>query len=205
MRVLVVGAHPDDIEPQMGGTIAKLTQKGHEVLILQVTKTGDHIADIRIKESIVAASILKASIKHLNFNQDTFGLQRKVIQSIDQVIEEFKPDEIYTCWEHDSHQDHRIVYEAVIAASRKNTANLYCFEPILPGGITPYGFESNYYVDISDTIQKKMESMIAYKSQIEKYGEDWIHAIYARAKIRGFQIHVPYAEAFKIIKLIGKI
>lgn len=205
MKVLVIGAHPDDIEPQMGGTIAKLTKKGHEVLIIQFTDTGGELKNIRISESCNAAEILGAKIKHLHYNQDNFIFERELVQRLDKIIEEYKPDEIYTCWEYDSHQDHQVVSKVVLASSRKNNANVFFFEPIIPGGITPYSLECNYFVDISDTIELKIKSIKVYKSQLEKFGDGWIEAIYGRAKLRGYQINVKHAEAFQIVKMIGKI
>ncbi|WP_236914995.1 PIG-L deacetylase family protein [Clostridium sp. Cult2] len=205
MRVLVIGAHPDDIEPQMGGTIAKLTKNGHEVLILQFTDTGGELNNIRIQESIDAANILGADIKHLHYNQYNFTFDRKTVQSLDKIIEEYKPDEIYTCWEYDSHQDHQAVSKIVLASSRKNNANVFFFEPIIPGGIIPYAFNSNYFVDITDTIEIKIKSIMAHKSQVKKFGNGWVNAIYGRASFRGFQINVKYAEAFQIVKMIYRI
>ena len=205
MNILAIGAHPDDIEPQMGGTIAKLTRKGHQVLIIQFTDTGEDKSDIRIQESFNAANILGAEIKHLHYDQNNFKFERKLVQNLDKIIENYEPAEIYTCWEHDSHQDHQIVSKVVLAASRKNNANVYFFEPIIPGGIIPYNFEINYFVDISDTIEIKIKSIKAHKSQVEKFGNSWIDAIYGRAKLRGFQINTNYAEAFQIVKMIDKI
>lgn len=203
MKILVIGAHPDDIEPQMGGTIAKLIKNNHEVLIVQFTDTGEELIDIRIQESCDAAEILGAKIRHLHYDQDTFVFQRKLVQDLDKIISEYQPDEIYTCWEYDSHQDHQIVSKVVLASSRKNNANIFFFEPIIPGGITPYGFQCNYFVDISDTIEIKTKSILAYKSQIKKFGTGWIDAIQGRAQLRGFQINVEYAEAFHIVKMIN--
>ncbi len=205
MKVLVIGAHPDDIEPQMGGTIAKFTNKGYEVLILQFTDTGGKDKDIRNRESFNSAEILGAQIKYLHYEQENFIFQRKLVQNLDEIISAFRPNEIYTCWEYDSHQDHQTVSKVVLAASRKNMANVYFFEPIIPGGITPYSFKANYFVDISNTIETKIKSIKAYKSQLEKFGEDWIHAVYGRAKLRGFEINVNYAEAFQIVKKIHGI
>ena len=202
MKILVVGAHPDDIEPQMGGTIAKLTKNGNEVLILQFTDTGGELNNIRIRESIDAAEILGAKIKHLHYDQNNFSFKRETIQSLDKIVEEYKPNEIYTCWEYDSHQDHQVVSKIVLASSRKNNANVYFFEPIIPGGITPYGFNSNYFVDITDTMEIKIKSIMAHKSQVEKFGKRWLDAIYGRASLRGFQINTKYAEAFQIVKMI---
>ena len=202
MKILVVGAHPDDIEPQMGGTIAKLTKNGHDVLILQFTDTGEELNNIRTFESIDAARILGAKIKHLHYDQNNFSFKRETIKSLDRIVEEYKPDEIYTCWEYDSHQDHQVVSKIVLASSRKNNANVYFFEPIIPGGITPYGFNSNYFVDITDTMEIKIKSIMAHKSQVEKFGKRWLDAIYGRASLRGFQINTKYAEAFQIVKMI---
>ncbi len=205
MRILVVGAHPDDIEPQMGGTIAKLVKNGHEVLIVQFTNTGGNLAELRNFESCKGAQILGAKIKHLNYCQNNFIFQRKLVQNLDEIIAEYKPDDIYTCWEYDSHQDHQIVSKVVLASCRKNKANIFFFEPIIPGGITPYGFETNYFVDISDTIEIKIESIKAHESQLDKFGDGWIDAVYGRAQLRGFQINTRYAEAFKVVKMISRV
>ncbi len=205
MRVLVIGAHPDDIEPQMGGTIAKLTKSGHEVLIVQFNDIDGELNDIRFNESCDAAKIIGAKIIHLHYDQNNFILERKLVKDLDKIILEFKPSDIFTCWEHDSHQDHQVVSKVVLAATRKNDTNLYYYEPILPGGITTYSFKSNYFVDITDTMEDKIKSVRAHKSQLERFGEDWVEAIYGRAKLRGFQINVKYSEAFQIVKLIGKI
>jgi LmbE family N-acetylglucosaminyl deacetylase len=205
VRIMFVGAHPDDIEPQAGGTIAKLTRKGHEVLIVSAVNTGGDISDKRRDESIKAAEILGAKIKHLGFDQIDFRFERKVVQAIDKVICDYKPDEIYTCWEYDSHQDHQVVTKSVLAASRKNYTNLFFYEPVIPGGITPHGFESNYFVDITETIEQKIMSVRAHDSQVLKYGDGWIDAIYGRARLCGFQINVAYAESFKAVKLFQSI
>lgn len=204
MKILVVGAHPDDIEPQMGGTIANFTNKGYETLIVQFTDTGGKIKDIRNQESFNAAKILGSNIKYLNYDQKNFIFKRELIQKLDKIILDYKPDEVFTCWEHDSHQDHQVVSKVVLAATRNNNANVYFFEPIIPGGTTPHCFKINYYVDISDTIEKKIESIKAYQSQIKKFGPNWIPAISGRARLRGFQINVKYAEAFQVVKKINR-
>ena len=80
----------------------------------------------------------------------------------------FKPDEIYCPWNHDSHQDHRAIAEAVIATTRKNDASVYMYEQTIPGGITPYGFKAQKYIDISNTFDKKIKSLEAHKSQIDR-------------------------------------
>lgn len=62
MKILVIAAHPDDIEPQMGGTIAKYIKEGHEVKMVLLTRTGGKIEKIREKEGNKAAKILGAEL-----------------------------------------------------------------------------------------------------------------------------------------------
>lgn len=209
MKILVTSAHPDDIEPQMGGTILKYSKKGHKVLLLNaIIPCQDNQGNIipkaketRTKEAYASAKILGAKLKILNLDPYELKFDRKLIQQIDKVSNEFKPDIVYTCWDHDSHQDHVAMALATFASTRKNVGNLYMFEPVIPGGLVPYPFDANIYVDISKETKIKIKSIKAYKSQILLY-KDWLPAILARARFRGFQINTEYAEAFQVIREI---
>jgi len=202
MNILAFGAHPDDIETLMGGTIAKYSQNKHDVLMVIVTLTDQ---EIRIKESENAAKILGSKIKILNLDPYKLLFDRHLVQTFDKIIQDFLPDVVYTPWIHDSHQHHIVVSAASIAATRKNTCSLYMYEQAIPGGITPYGFKPQAFVDISDTIKKKIKAVSQHQSQIKNFGEQWIYGIEARAKYWGFQIGKEYAETFEIIKYIKKI
>ncbi|MDP2729863.1 MAG: PIG-L family deacetylase [Dehalococcoidales bacterium] len=203
MKVLVFSPHPDDAEVLMGGTIAKYTQNGHEVLIIVVT-VPNH-GDKREKESEKSAAILGAGLSILDINPHELAFNRKTVEIFDDVIKNFPPDVIYTSWLHDSHQDHISVCEATIAAARKNRCSLYMYEQALPSGFTPYAFRAQVFVDISDTIETKIKSVLAHQSQVQNFTEQWIQGIKARATYTGFQINVQYAEAFEVVKEIKQI
>jgi LmbE family N-acetylglucosaminyl deacetylase len=130
---------------------------------------------------------------------------RFLVQQFDKIIKDFSPDVVYTPWIHDSHQHHVTVSNATIAATRKNTCSLYMYEQAIPGGITPFGFKPQAFVDISDTIDKKIDAVLQHKSQIQNFGDQWIYGIKARAKYWGFQVGTEYAETFEIIKYIKNI
>lgn len=200
MRILIFGAHPDDIEPQMGGTIAKLKREGHQIKMVLLTKTGGSIEKIREIEGRKAAEVLGVELLNLNYSQENFKYNRNLIIEIDKVITEFAPDEIFTNNINDSHQDHQIVARAVISACRKNNINLYFYENVLPGGNSIVEDVLNYYVDITETFDIKMESIKQHQSQIEKFGNEWLEAIEARSRFRGFQMNTKYAEAFRLLK-----
>ncbi|MFC2046725.1 PIG-L deacetylase family protein [Chloroflexota bacterium] len=203
MNVIVFSPHPDDAEIAMGGTIAKYTQGGHTVSIALVTIPNQK--ERRREESRKAADILGAHLQVLDL--DPYGLvfNRSLVEIFDKIIKDFQPDIIYTSWIHDSHQDHINVSKTTIAAARKNNCSLYMYEQALPSGLTPYGFRTQVFVDISDTIELKIKSVSAHESQVQNFSEQWIHGINARATYIGFQVNVKYAEAFEVIKEIKEI
>ncbi|MFC2034999.1 PIG-L deacetylase family protein [Chloroflexota bacterium] len=203
MNIIVFNPHPDDAEVLMGGTIASYTQKGHDVLMVVVTIPNQK--EKRIKEAEKAATILGARISLLDIDPYELVFNRRLVEVFDEVMKAFSPDIIYTSWIHDSHQDHVAVSQATIAAARKNNCSLYMFEQALPSGLTPYGFRAQTFVDISDTMESKIKSVLAHESQVQNFSEQWIQGIRARATYMGFQINVKYAEAFEVVKELKEI
>jgi len=203
MKILVFAAHPDDVEPQMGGTILKHVANGDSVSIIQVTSplvNGDK--HIRQSEARQAARVLQSEIEFLDINSMQLHDFRKLVSIFDNILDAKQPERVYTCWPHDSHQEHTIVSNMVLSATRKNFCDVLFFEPIIPGGIMPVGFEPNLFIDISDFVQLKEESIQKHESQIQRFGIQWLEAIRSRSILHGFKIHKRHAEAFKIIKMI---
>ncbi|MCK5611728.1 PIG-L family deacetylase [Candidatus Pacearchaeota archaeon] len=203
MKVLVIGAHPDDVELGMGGTIAKYMQKGHDVMITVVTIPYEK--EVRLKECEKSASILGAKLSILDMDADDITFSRKLVGIIDNVIRKFSPDVVYTHWNHDSHQDHVAISNATFAATRKNNCSLYMYEQQVPGGVVPYGFTAQMFVDISECIDKKIESCLSHKSQLNENSTDYIEILKGRAKYRGFQCNTVYAEAFEVVRDVKEI
>jgi len=203
MNIIVFSTHPDDAEVMMGGTIAKYSQKGHDVLVVVVTIPNQK--EIRIEEAKNAVAILGARISLLELNPYELIFNRALVEKFDDIIRDFSPDIIYTCWLHDSHQDHLAVSQVTIAAARKNRCSLFMYDQALPSGITPHVFRPQVFIDISDTIETKIESVLAHKSQVKNFSNQWIEGIRAKAIFMGFQINVKYAEAFEVVKEIQDI
>lgn len=200
MNILVFGAHPDDIEIGMGGTLVKFSKKGNNVKGYVATLPDEK--EGRIKEAQISADILGIDIKLLDMNFDELYHNRKIVEIIDSIIVEFKPDMVFTHWNKDSHQDHNALTRGVIAATRKNNCSVYMYEQTLPGGIVPYSFQAQMFIDISNEIEEKLSSISAHKSQLVRNGDEWINGVKGRAMYRGNQINVKYAEAFQVIKYI---
>ena len=203
MRVLAFGAHPDDIEVGMGGTIARYTNGKHEVLIVIVTIPDKK--EERWKEAENAAKILGAELMILDINPEELVLSYELVSKFDKIINDYFPDIVYTHWNHDSHQDHVIVANGVIASTRKNKCSVHMYEQTIPGGIVPYSLRAQVFVDISNVIDTKIKSVMAHRSQIMNNGEWWLYGIKGRATFRGYQIDLRYAEVFEVVKEIKKI
>ncbi|MDD5510986.1 MAG: PIG-L family deacetylase [Dehalococcoidales bacterium] len=203
MKILAFGAHPDDVEVGMGGTIAKYAKAGHEVFIV-VTSIPNR-KEVRRREAMKSARILGAELIVLDIEPEKLIFDRELVRRFDEVLMEYLPDITYTHWNHDSHQDHVAVANAAIAATRGNNCSLYMYEQTIPGGIVPYGFMLQSFVDISEVIDLKIDSISEHKSQVKLNGEWWLYGIRGRAMYHGYQINVKFSEAFEVVREIKQI
>jgi N-acetylglucosamine malate deacetylase 1 len=202
-RILVFGAHPDDIEIGMGGTITKLVKLGHDVIMVIATLPNFTIADNKDErklEAISSATILGCNPpEFLDLAQEDIVFGRRMVTLVDSIIKKYKTSTVYTQWIGDSHQDHQILTQSVIAASR-DLNNLYMYETTIPGGLTEKAFRPQLYVDITKEMENKTKSLKCFKSQNLRCGPFWIDAIVGRSIYRGYQMNTKYAEAFEIVK-----
>jgi LmbE family N-acetylglucosaminyl deacetylase len=200
MKVLAFGAHPDDIEIGMGGTIARHARTGDRTVMVVVTIPNDR--EVRRLEAERAAGILGADLMILDIGSDELGHSRVIVKRFDRLLEDVAPDIIYTHWNMDSHQDHNAVSMATITAARDNTCALLMYEQTIPGGIVPWAFRAQSYVDVTAYMPVKMESIAVHKSQVRANGDLWIQGVKGRAMYRGYQINVEFAESFEVIKSV---
>jgi LmbE family N-acetylglucosaminyl deacetylase len=202
--ILVFGAHPDDLEIGMGGTIAKLSAVGYEVQPIIATLPNFVKSDTkegRKTESMLSAKVMgcKAPV-FLDLSPDEMIFGRKFITLIGSLVTKYKPDSVFTQWYGDSHQDHQILTKSVISACRDQD-NLFMYETTIPGGITENSFRPQLFVDISETLDTKKNALECFESQFVRCGEIWIPAIIGRCSYRGYQINAKYAEAFEVVKV----
>ncbi len=202
--ILVFGAHPDDLEIGMGGTIAKLSAMGYEVQPIIATLPNFVKSDTkegRKTESVLSAKVMGCkSPVFLDLSPEEMIFGRKFISLIDSLVTKYKPDSVFTQWYGDSHQDHQILTKSVISACRDQN-NLFMYETTIPGGITENSFRPQLFVDISDTLDTKKNALERFESQFVRCGEIWIPAIIGRCSYRGYQINSKYAEAFEVVKV----
>jgi LmbE family N-acetylglucosaminyl deacetylase len=210
-RIIIFGAHPDDGEIGAGGTIAAYARHGHRVVLVNFRVPGGN-GDLSEDERRRRHAEAERASRTLGAELISFGLKRDAIQptaelvgTIDDLLGEIKPTAVYTHWLGDSHPEHIGLSRAVLAGTRRNRCSVYMYEATLPGGITGHAFRAQKFVDISDTIDAKIDSLASYETQLDRYGREWLEAVRGRAALRGFQMGTRYAEAFQVVKEIAPI
>lgn len=213
LKIIAIGAHPDDIELACGGTLADAVYKGHDVTMIIITGNAsmDHNGDsIRTddeakNEQINAAKKLGITkVEILGFDDMNVPYSQALISKLDKILNQIKPDMTFTHFIFDTHQDHIRTAQSTLSAARKQNT-IFLYEPINPSGRGYIPFRAQIYFDISATMHKKIDSLKEHKSQYKKYGDTWIEGVTARAKFRGFEMGVDYAEAFELVRMEIKL
>ena len=205
MNILAIGPHPDDIEIGCAGTLIKYAQRGHEVFLLIITK-GEKGGDshVRYEEQLKAAELMGVKDVFWGGFKDTELLDKgnDIIHMVEEYIASIRPHFIFVNFFDDTHQDHRAVNRSVLSATRYVKNVLFYEVP------TTNNFTAQVFVDISETLDGKINALLAHHSQVMKTNiEDLSIAEIARsnANFRGIQGRVKYAEAFSALRLFINI
>jgi N-acetylglucosamine malate deacetylase 1 len=216
LNILAFGAHADDVEIGMGGTIAKYSEKGFIIGICDLTEaelSSNGTVEQRKQEALKACDILGVRIREtLTLPDRGLFLKEENIRKVAEIIRKFKPDTVFAPYYQDRHPDHgncaRIVEEAIFSAGIKNFVTDKFNEP--------YRVKNNYFymingfhkpdftIDISEYIHQKKLSLEAYDSQFIRGDHTfetplvngYIETIEAREKMFGKEVGVNYAEGF---------
>lgn len=221
LDVLVFAAHPDDAELSMGGTIAKLTDNGLKVGVVDLSKgeLGTRgSADIRKHEAAKAAEILKITHReNLGLKDGSLKVNDVYLKMIISKIRKHQPKILFAPYFNDRHPDHigtsQLVKEAIFFSGlpKINTEdNDRIQSPFRPQKLyyymQTYEFKPTFIVDISGYFETKMKAIFAYDTQFHNpdslepetfiSSPNFLKFIEARAKYFGFKIGKDFGEAF---------
>jgi LmbE family N-acetylglucosaminyl deacetylase len=198
-RILAIGSHPDDVELGCGGALARHVARGDEVTICVVTAgtAGPGDGSVRIEEQRRSCSILGANLEMGDFEDTKVSLQEhELVLFLESVVTKCNPDLVYTHSVDDTHQDHRAVAIASLGATRKRPRVLAYEAP------SSLGFLPNAFVDISDTLDKKLAALACHHSQVTGSTTLDVDAIRGQAMYRGFQARTLAAEGFITVRYL---
>lgn len=221
-KVIIISPHPDDETLGAGGTLHKHKNNGDEIYWLIITdiESSPYFTNEQKnyrKEEIELISKLYSFDKVFNLNYIPSSLTQNnlsnLIEKISKIFLEIKPNILYLPNRSDVHSDHRIIFDATFSCTKsfrypfiKMILMYEClseteFSPALPEN----SFIANYFIDISEFIDKKISAMKIYKSEIDNHPfPRSIENIISLAKYRGASCGVKYAEAFHLLKFIDK-
>ncbi len=204
MRILALGAHPDDIEVGCGGTLIKYAENGHRIFLMVMTQGGaGGNVSIRRKEQERSATLLQAEEVFWGGYQDTeVPLGRDLIQTVEEIVRKIEPHFIFVHYHDDTHQDHRHLAMSTITATRY-TKNVLFYE-----GPTTQNFAPTVFVDIQHALDRKIQALEAHASQVKKTNIEGIgiaDLVQSSAHFRGIQGRVKAAEGFLPLRLFINI
>jgi LmbE family N-acetylglucosaminyl deacetylase len=227
VKVLVIAAHPDDEILGCGGTAARLVGEGHEVhfAVLGEGITSRHAqrsdADADQLEALrrqAHAAAVRVGVKNISLHKlpdnrlDTVPLL-DIVKLVEGLVEQIRPEVVYTHHAGDLNIDHGIIHRAVLTATRPVTENtvreIYAFE--VPSStewafqrIEP-AFRPNCFVEITGTIEAKIAAMECYEAEARKFphprSPDALRALAARW---GTVVGCAAAEAFELVRSVHK-
>ena len=220
-RVLGVYAHPDDPEISCGGTLAKWAKAGAEVHVLICTRgekgsqdpkqDPDELARVRQKEMADAAAVLGlAGHRSLDIDdgdlENTVDLRAQVVQVIREVRPEVvmcpDPTAVFFGGSYYNHHDHRAAGWSTLDAVAPAAGNPHYFPDAGPVHHvrTVYlsaTLEPDVWVDVTDTLDVKVEALFRHESQLTETGEFFRAFLRERAEEAGRVAGVTYAEGFR--------
>lgn len=220
MNILAIGCHPDDLEIGCGGTLARYARDGHCVTMVHMANGNmghveippEELRAIRLEEARRAGNVLGAAEV---LTLDTGDLvvdsnDPQVVRQMVEIVRRVQPDVIITHSPEDYMKDHvevsRLVFDASFSASVPHfEASGHPVAKITPlyymDTVAGVNFLPTEYVDISDTIEVKLQAVDCHASQIKWLRDhdkiDFLDFVSTASKYRGQQCGVAYAEGFR--------
>ena len=222
-NILVVVSHPDDELLGVGGTLGRHVLKGDRVLPIIVAegatsrRKGSNGEVSKLQTCAIKAAAILGTEKPMFLNFPDNKLDSIPLLEIIKLLEEKTTGlEITTVYTHhgsDLNIDHRIVHQAVITAFRPTPDScikkILAFETLSSTEWSTQSiglpFSPNKYVDISSTLERKVDALKVYKTEIKSFPHPRsIESVRALAQFRGSSIGVEAAEAFDVLLDIDK-
>jgi len=226
MRVLAIGAHPDDLEILSGGTLARFRQEGHHVVMCHVANGNlghteiprPELREIRREEAKRAAALIGAESVTLDLDDMEIFLERDSRMKMTNVIRQAAPDVLIVPSLNDYLADHIASAQVSIDASFVATLPQLVTEAAVHFKLTPIyfadtvagiRFEPEEYVDISAVQDIKRQMIACHESQARWLKEhdniDYVEFAMKQSAFRGVQCGVEYAEGYRLHRVWGRI
>lgn len=230
LDILAVGAHPDDVEIGMGGTLAKYGLAGLKTAIVNLTKaelSSNGTVESRQREAEKAAKVLNVT-RRIQFSypdRQLLNYKTEAVQSLVELIRQYRPKFVFAPYHKDRHPDHahchEIVKEAVFSAGIKKYLPDLHWDAYRPPSVYYYQINGminpDFVVDITDYMEIKLEALTCFSSQFylgdgevkTPLNDGFLHRLEGRERILGNEVGVLYGEGFRsdkpiLLSLLGE-
>lgn len=212
-RILVVAAHPDDEVLGCGGTLARRIAHGATATVLILTDGGlqrygaEQIARLKTAARAAGEALGYSDVRFCDLPDqelDALPLVR-VVRAIEAVVEELRPDTVFTHHEGDVNYDHNVALRATMAAVRPLrmpfVRRVYSYSVLSSTEQGPLDlgapFAPNVYEDISDYLEVKCRALACYESECRPFPHPRsLEAVRAHARVTGAAVGCAAAEPF---------
>ena len=184
----------------------------YEINKTLIKKMEEQIKKLRLDAKRALKILGIKNIEFFNFPDNEMDMvsNLEITKTIENIIKKFKPDVIYTHTKNDINVDHRAIFNATITATRPSTRvnvkKVICFE-VPSSSEWNFGdtFSPNIFVDIKRELSYKKKAIQAYKTELKKFPHPRsTKAVIALSNLRGSEISVNHAEAFKIFRAVER-
>jgi LmbE family N-acetylglucosaminyl deacetylase len=199
--VLAIGAHPDDIELGCGGALLAHAAAGDRVTMLVMTGgengpgNSDQVSG-RPAEQLMAARTLGATLRWGGLTDCAVPTDSSTVAVVETVLHETGAELVYVHAPDDSHQDHRAVAQATLAAARRLPRVLHYQSP------STLAFTPTLFVDVTAHLTGKLAALRCHASQVDLSAMVEPDAVVASARHWGAQARIGYAEAFAPTRMV---
>jgi N-acetylglucosamine malate deacetylase 1 len=216
-RVLVVAPHPDDETLGCGGTLLRMAESGARLAWLIVTGMSEeagfapqrvHGRDAEIEKVTGLLGFSEVFRLSLPTRQLDVIPMADLIGQISAVFKSYSPEHVFLPHRSDVHSDHRVVFDAAAACAKwfryPSVRRVLSYETISETDFcldARAAFQPNCFVDISRYLERKLEIVAAYESEIGHFPfPRSIEAVRALAAVRGAAAGFAAAEAFQLLR-----
>jgi len=208
VNVLAVGAHHDDIELGCGGTLARLAREGHRTFGLTLTNSETHYdlagihrtSEVARAEAQQAAAVLGLTLVELEgcgVDNGTLHYDVELMRRLERFIVDQRISLVFSHWNRDLNTDHEAAAKLTTVAARHVPSLLMYrsnwYEPAGP-------FDGKLFVDISDVIEVKRQSLECYQSELGNRTSAWLESFFDSHRTAGFGHGRKYAEVFEPVR-----
>lgn len=218
MNILAIGAHPDDLEISCAGTLVKMKQAGHEVVLCHASSGDKGHYEIRAEELIrirqgeaqQAGELIGCPVITLGLKDgEIFSESDSARNAFVDLIRSVQPDMVITHAPNDYMPDHvavsKLVFDTTFTATLPAFSDRYPIAKKVPAlfymdNLTGIDFQPTIYVDVTDTFGTKLDMLRKHQSQLvwlkDHDNVDIVDFVVTLGKMRGIQAGCTYAEGF---------